>query len=487
MSEAVPQVDTGRSFLRLVCPFRFHPGGLSAIIRRADQSVDGRPPLWGRITYQSLLPGTGRYVNSSVSDLSAACVWRLDRNSQRRAPGLAVGTTCYFRVKKRLYVVRIESAELALFGTGIGFLILEFVARAVPRGRDLAEIAAPPDSPATWIELAKILRRGELIHGPIIRTQFANVLGAEHEPDGTPSSTADYHRLRDYIATLISTVGLHVLSSPDEPIDIKDQDAILLSEQNLTFMSLFLTGASHEQMREWAARLRYSVGARAEYGPAPAELALDDLGIQRRSDRSFLYGSITAAGFIGSDLPKVGFWQQFPTELRREYQLALLVALQQRHALLALSSLVSDRWLNADNHDRVTQFGKIQDQLQYLSARLMPVQMLGRNSQQRFYATMRVALEVEHLYSNVRQTVSDLSESLRLRLSEDQSLQQLRFERRVSVLALVFGVPSLVLAFLAINVKEFPAQLPLAVALSVVALSFTLGLLVALTIRRRVT
>jgi hypothetical protein len=74
-----------------------------------------------------------------------------------------------------------------------------------------------------------------------------------------------------------------------------------------------------------------------EFEVAPEELALRDPSTYRRSERSWFYGSTVAAGFIATDLASTGFWQQFPSELRREYQLALLLVLQQRHALLSIS------------------------------------------------------------------------------------------------------------------------------------------------------
>ena len=77
--------------------------------------------------------------------------------------------------------MRLEAVELAVFGTGIGFLILEFVPRGLPKGRDLGEIAPPAGSPTTWIELSKVLRRGDLFHSRAIHTRFGDLLGAESE------------------------------------------------------------------------------------------------------------------------------------------------------------------------------------------------------------------------------------------------------------------------------------------------------------------
>jgi hypothetical protein len=488
MSETETAVDLRRSFLRLVCPFYFRPATLPIIIRRADEvmwrSKTTAHPVWSRTEYSYLLPGVRRYINSPSPELSAAGIWRLHESYLASHQGLAGSRHWYFRLLKNLYFVQLKAVDFAVFGTGVGFVVFEFVATYPPRGRDTNSDAALPTAPATWIDLSRLLRR--LLYLSIVHTRIET---PSRETDAaaaaSQASSPDCHSLHYEMERLLATVGMQVSPVLEEAVDVEDSNAVVISAQPITFTSLFLIEASEDQMREWTARLRYNVGSRPLYEPAPEELSLSDGSIQKRSDRSWLYGSTVAAGFIASDLPQTGFWQQFPSELRREYQLALLLTLQQRHALLSLSDLVSDRWLNADEQHRVAQFSQLQERLQYLSARLMPSQLGQRSSQQRFYATMRSAFQISDLYHDVRQTISELSESLRLRLSEEQGEQQRRFERRVSALALLFGVPSLVLAFLAIDVSGISKPVPLLIALSAVLASFALGALVGLIVRRR--
>jgi hypothetical protein len=469
MSAIAPVVDVRRSFLRLVCPFFFDSATMPTVVGGADAATwsprGTSHPVWNQVDYRYLLPGVQRYINAPRPELSAAGCWRLDESFLGSPAGLGGSRLWSFRLVKHLHYAKLKAVELAVFGTGVGFVVFEFVLTNPPRGIAADDDFAAPGDPATWVDLAKLLRR--LLYLSIIRKEIH------------ASSLCSLH---NEMATLLGTVGLKTSPVLDQAAG--DGTAIV-SAQPITYTSLFLTGASEDQMRAWTVQLRYNIGSRPLYEVAPEELSLRDSSIYRRSEGSWFYGSTVAAGFIATDLAPRGYWQQFPSELRREYQLALLLALQQRHALLSISDLVSDHWLNANEQLRVAQFSQLQERLHYLSARLMPPQLGYRSSPQRFYATMRTAFQIAELYDDVRQTVSELSESLRLRLSEEQGEQQHRFERMVSGFALLFGVPSLVLAFLAIDVTGIRKPLPMLIALAAVTAAFGLGGLVGLIARRR--
>jgi hypothetical protein len=341
-------------------------------------------------------------------------------------------------------------------------VVLEYQLRAGSQ-HQMAGAGAQRDRPETWIDFAKFSRR---------LTQ--DRLRRFWEPDSDP------HFVYDDVAKLLATIGLEATM---ERRPVTGPTAIVLA-QPVPFTGLFLTGATEEQAREYVVQLRYNVGSANLETSAPEELALDDVGVRRRTSGSWFYGSTVAAGFVAADLSTTGYWQSFPGELRRQYQFALLVVLQQRHALLQLNEQIAEYW-DGDDELRVVRFTELQESLHYLSAKLMPPQYSERNSQQRFYTTMRRAFQVEQLNTDVRRTISELSETLRLRLADQQGQQQARFERVVSAFALTFGVPSLVLAFLSVDVTGISKPLPLLVALAVVSVSIGFGALIGYAARRR--
>ena len=472
---AAPKIDRRRSFIRLVCPFLFDPHSDNAPMDRADRaewvSKETAHPVWARVDHRSLLPDSERYLR----DLSGAArsaapslpsqmgLWKLDNNFITSSAGLASSRLTRIALGKGRGWVKLEAVDLVLFGSGVGFVVFEYAAAQPPRGMP-PEDCARPEEPATWLDCAKYVRR---ISQPI----FTRVTrGDEKELSA--------HRL---VALLLGTIGLDSATEVDDPT----VDSSLISAAPITFTSLFIDGATEEQAREWIVQLRYGLGSAPADPPSPEQLALEDSGVQRRSSRSWFFGSSSSAGFVGVDLPKRGFWEHFPGELRRQYQLGLLIVLQQRHALLRVGELISSVWLNDEDSWRIERFNDLQQRLHYLAAHLMPQQFSQRNSQQRFYRTMRRVFAIEPLHEDVRRTVTELSDSLRLRMTERQGEQQARFERVVSAFALLFGVPSLVLAFLAIDVSGISKPLPLVVAVLLLFASFGLGALIGFMARRR--
>jgi hypothetical protein len=99
-------------------------------------------------------------------ELSAAGCWRLDESYLGSHEGLGRSRRWSFRLLEHLYYVKPKAVELAVFGTGVGFVVFELVLTGPPRGVADDDFAAPGD-PATWVDLAKLLRR--LLYLSIIR------------------------------------------------------------------------------------------------------------------------------------------------------------------------------------------------------------------------------------------------------------------------------------------------------------------------------
>lgn len=467
MDEVTPRVDHQRSFVRLCCAFVFDPGRMEELVAEADSAVwradTAELPVWERLNHWSLLPSAQRYLTVPRDTAAPAALWRLTSQYGNSRKGLGTGQFWLAHLGRGAScVVSVRGVELALFGTGVGFVVLEYQLRSGSQ-HQMAGGVVQRDRPEAWIDFAKFSRR---------LTQ--DRLRRFWEPDGDP------HFVYDDVAKLLATIGLEATM---ERRPVTGTTAIVLA-QPVPFTGLFLIGATEEQAREYVVQLRYNVGSANLETSAPEELALDDVGVRRRTSGSWFYGSTVAAGFVAVDLGATGYWQSFPGELRRQYQFALLVVLQQRHALLQLNEQIAEYW-DGDDELRVVRFTELQESLHYLSAKLMPPQYSERNSQQRFYATMRRAFQVEQLNTDVRRTISELSETLRLRLADQQGQQQARFERVVSAFALTFGVPSLALAFLSVDVTGISKPLPLLVALAVVSVSIGFGALIGYAARRR--
>ncbi|MEO8697584.1 MAG: hypothetical protein ABI658_29050 [Acidimicrobiales bacterium] len=428
------------------------------------------------------------FVNNPDRSRATVAGWRLRPDAFDNARGLSAGATWWLQSRPSPICVRCRAAELAIFSTGVGFVSLDFIPRQSPRESDMSSLA--PDRVSTWVELSHDLRYlGGVQSRPLVVERRTG--GAPHSKQScfaafdtsAPVATGDEGRLHHLIDGLLSTLspsppadGVRVASPPVE---------LRLRSRSHAFVSLFLVSAADRQIRETVLRLRANARSGADFVPSEKDLRLDGEGVYLRAESAWHYMSQTTAGFVGNDLPERGYFAQVPNEFRHQYQLGLLFALQQRYALLGLAERVSDEWLEPDESDRVAAFRAIQDDLHHLMARGMPSELLERDGQQRFYAFAQRELRVPELFGDVRTSVAELNDAVRLRFSEALQDRQHRFEQRVSIFALLFGVPSLALAFLGVNIRGVtaPDAIPLWFALAFLVFAFCLGALIGRAIR----
>ena len=167
--------------------------------------------------------------------------------------------------------------------------------------------------------------------------------------------------------------------------------------------------------------------------------------------------------------------------------MSVVVALHQHRRLLKLAEEIGQTWSETDLRRRLWRLGKVADSLHELTARGMSSQLYLRNLPQRYYAALQEAFDIERSYQRVREAVSDLSDTVRIELSERASEQQDRFQYRIAVAAILFGVPTIVLAFFGLEINGLTSpDLSLVLALIILIGSLVLGAAVTVGLARHV-
>ena len=457
MTEAAAEVELDRSSIRLLYPFTFAPSAFQALAAAAPSTqwkIRGRShAVWEPrvLPGEELVESVARFWNPT-DGTAASTLFLCLRNEILQSPaGLCGRRPWTVTSGRRVVEVELAEVELTLSGAGAGCVTVDLRLRKHP-----GEGSADPNRVDTWGQLAYDLR---FLHGR--RSSTLAIPSEERRPTAT---------FGELVAVLMGTI------SPGAA-------GLTLAGHAYPFTALFLRGADRPLVRSTVARLRYN----ARFGDTSSwDESAAGLGVIERTTGMLLYCSLTAAGFVGSDVPAKGYYSQFPGELRRVYWLALVVSLHQRAALMALSERTSERWLDDDPGHRLEAFKELQGELHYITARAMASQVTHKNAQHVFYATAQEVLGVRRLYDEVRESINDLSDAVRIDLSERMEAQARGFEQRVSVLALLFGVPSLVLAFIGANIEGVtsPDALSFVGAVALVLVSLVLGAVISTLVRR---
>ncbi len=264
-----------------------------------------------------------------------------------------------------------------------------------------------------------------------------------------------------------------------------DRGYIDLADLAYPFTGLFVNNGPEQLVRELVLRLRYHVRSDEELAPPEDMDFAGTTSIQRRQD-SWLFCSLTGAGFVGNDVPSSGYFNQFTGELRRVHSVSVILVLQQHRTILRLAEDVGQSWADADAKERLVRFRQIADRLHEMTARGMPSQLFVRRNAQRYYVGMQDALDINRIFQQLREAVRDLTEAVRVELAEQLQEQQRRFEHRVSIAAVLFGVPSIVLAFFGLQISgvTYPDALPLLLVLAVLLGSLLTGLAITMGLGR---
>jgi hypothetical protein len=464
------------SFARFVYPFIFDPTTSDVRARAADGARwPGRErPLqvWREAAFpeEDLLPHVARYLNPPAGTPPTARLWEVNDDALQSPRGLGAGESVQWalRWRDREIPFRLEGAELALFGVGVGLLTVQ--ARPLP------------GQLADWLDYLYAFRfaRGQREVG--IRLQrrvsaddyqpyFPAVAGGrETHPEGTGI-------LGEVLDALLQTAAVNGDTG-------RWWREIFVPGQLLPYAAVYVDDVREDEVAPLLYRIRNFFPSQREIRPAAEDLRLDHDAHLTYADRQYFLFSLEGAAFLAFDAPKTDFFRrELPAHLRTHYFLLYLVALHQRLALTRLSEAVSEHWLGQAEVEREKAFEHIEDRLLTFTARGYFTQVMQRAHHHRVYRRWQEVFQLEQLYREVSDEIREMHNLLLVRRSQLEEAATRRLERLVGLLGTIIGVPALVLAFLDINLKGVTTAqegLPLRRALFIAALALVLGILMGL-------
>jgi hypothetical protein len=468
------RVDQRPSFCDFVYSFVFQPEAFERHADRLDAATVAKAGtdlrMWQqqRLPHDELLPHVADYLNPAGQTAPTARLWKLDDalHDMYGACGRAEWTLTTPKDEIPFMLgepgVRDFVAQLLLFRVGVGFLTL----RARPLTDELDDWTTflhyfrfPGGERETNIRAQRRIGTGSWL--PFFPKPAGGI--AEH------SNGAGV--LGDLLRALMASGSLPG-SAGDWWWDL------IGSSQLLPFAALFVSGVPDDEQLRLVYRLRNFFHAGRELHPASEDLRADHPSLLNYGDMQWFAHSLEGGVFIAFDPPDTPFFRNnLPRHLRDQYFLAFLLALHQRTALLHLAHDIARHWLPGHESNRYAEFERLYERLLLLQARSRFVQVTQRELTHRSYRRWRTVLQVDELYRDVGDEIRELRAHLLLQrtqrvqeLAEQQQLQANRLERRLSQVALLLGVPALVIGFLGINLAGVTASdgLSLATAIALV-------------------
>jgi hypothetical protein len=393
------------------------------------------------------------------------------------------------------------SMQLALFADGVGFLTV----RAKPDSSSLDD----------WLTFLSLFRfvRGQRTNG--VRAQKRRLepeTNLVHEMPFFPEpagGVANHSDGSGYFTEVLDSL-LRTANRPHEEGEWWSE--VFIPEQTLPFATLFVDDIPPAEIPELLYRVRNFFTPAQGSNPAPEDLRLDHQSLIPYAREQWFVFSLDGGAFVACNAPqdtprdREFFRRTLPDHLRDQYFILFLIVLQQRFLLMSLSQQVAGVWPKVKHQSKIEDFEPIRDALLEFAARGMFTQVMQREHHHRCYRKWQETFQIKELYDEVRHEVREMHDFLRMKRAEDtlrltkenqrklkekaeaDAALEKRIEKRLRFIGFVFGVPTLIIAFLGINLFGVTSQTDgmsiwLALALSVG--SGILGSLVMLGIERK--
>jgi hypothetical protein len=261
---------------------------------------------------------------------------------------------------------------------------------------------------------------------------------------------------------------------------------VFVPEQLIPFAAIFVNDLEPASDLSIAYKLRHFFRPSQGENPAPHDLTADHPALFAYAERQWFIFSLAGGAFLACEPPNTDFLNiTMPHHLRDLYFLVLLLALHQRFKLMDLSEQVAKRWLGpsvasnsgslddqTDEH-RLKAFEEIRDEFLEFTARGYFAQIMQHEHHHLFYRKWQEVFQIRDLYEEVRDEVREMYQFLQTKHSEqikratDDQRKQMehqaqeeekrarRLSMRISILACLIVIPSIVFGFLGINIRYF--------------------------------
>jgi hypothetical protein len=221
----------------------------------------------------------------------------------------------------------------------------------------------------------------------------------------------------------------------------------------LPYAAIWVDGLPEAEIPELRYRLRNFFHAHQEICPTGNDLASNHPSLLPYAERQWFTFSLDGGTFVACDALQNDFFRtQLPDHLKKQYFLLFQLALHQRFTLMMLADQVATHWLAGGNDssiDRRSQaFERIRDTLLSFTARGYFAQVMQREHHHRCYRRWQQIFQVERLYQEVSNAVREMHAALLMQLAKEEAEREQKLERRLNQIALLLGVPALVLNYL---------------------------------------
>lgn len=483
------RVRTESSFLRLVWPFEIGRAGDRSHYERLVHNVQAAVnpeggPLWQDLDLpvDMLLTHCAAHLNcwdgnpdDPRRDHETGHFWRISKSS--RTSGAIFDPKRKWRAqqgsgaKAQSASFSVTDVNLVIFRQRVGFVILEIVSQS--------------SDPADWLFLANRLRTlGGSGHR---RSKLAAVIEVEASsalPFFTTAGEVGQAEAKKFSGSLGDVFEwLARVSLPGSDLSYP-----WVRDQALPYFSLSVDtvgelsegeGENPAGFADLGERVRRFF--RADQSLLATHEDLTPTVIMYAPDQYFSY-SLDGATFFARDAPGTEFFHRtLPDHLRRYYFLNYLFALHQRLVLMQLSDAIADRWMegpaaldplvaaSADEASKtkleslVRAFEELRDELLEFSARGYFIQFMYSQNHHRDYQKWQEIFEVADFHREVQNQLHEIYAALTLRFEDIASRRRQLVENlehrktatqtSFTYILAIFGVVSLVLAFLGVPIK----------------------------------
>ena len=437
-----------QSTIRFVYPFSFDCETAQERVDAVDHCEWGDlGKVWNRekLNTVDLLPAVGRYLNGS-SDIGGdnssegkAKFWKLDGNALQSSRGLGGGVKKpSFRWTATQGKISTEfqfaSIELVLFHAGIGMLILE----VRPESMELND----------WMDFIHIFRFVEGRRAAFVQCETKQADGSfEATSPGFGGKEPEWGEESTELISLIKQILAGVALPTDDRRSIREE---FIEGQAIPYTSLFIEDADSEDA-EILYRLRNLFGSNQQVLLSPEDSDLTHQSLMHYADRQWFVSSLDGSHFVAFDAPANPFFENtLPSHLGKQYFLLFLMALHQRFKLARFSEEVAMQWSEDADDSRLDEFERLNKNILTFRAHGLFGQAGQRDHLHRYYRKLHDVFEIERQFSEVSEEVHDMHAYMHLAQSK-------KLEKRINQLAVLLGVPGLILGFLGVNLFHFTA------------------------------
>jgi hypothetical protein len=490
-------VSQSQSFSLFVYPFVFVSDIFPEIVKKVGEAQFKTDPdkaltVWQPASFpkEDLLLHVSRYLNPTTENiLPTAKIWNITNNALSSPLGLGGRADWKIHAKQTdengqsrdiEIPFRIKNLQLALFRTGIGFLTIE----AAPKSDNLADWL-------NFLHYFRFIRRQNISLSALNAVDFDEQSRDRKLEPFFPLGKGDSNGRGKFHAILCELLNQFSTDCAD----------VFIPDQLLPYAALFVNNHPVDEDFQVVYKLRNFFHSEQGKNPAPSDLRSDHPSLLEYGEREWQIFSHDGGAFLAFDAPDTDFFRvSLPQHLRNQYFLLFILALQQRFALINYSVRIGEDWFGKDESHRFQAFEKIRDDFFDFATRGYFVQVMQREHHHRCYWRWQEIFQVEHFYQNVRHKIQEIHEHLQMRrtkqikdLSEKQAELIEEQDRKINILsvsiALLFGLPSLIIGFLGINLKDVTIPeanaLNLSQAAMIVGFPLSLGLIISFILFHR--